>query len=191
MSRLLIVGAGGHGRSLAEAVLAGGIYEIAGFIDDSAQKSQLILGYPVLGNTSNLITYRSHASLAIVALGNNILRETLSNTLLSLGFKLITVIHPRAIVASSAVIGDGSAIMAGAIIGTEARLGCGVIVNCGAVVDHDAQVHDYGHLGVNACMSGGSVLGRQAWLQAGSSLGFGVQIAGGFVLQAGEGLSNE
>lgn len=190
MSRLLIVGAGGHGRSLAEAVLADDRYEIAGFIDDFAQQSQQVLGCPVLGDTSNLSSYRSHASLAIVAIGNNHLREQISNNLLSIGFKLITVIHPRAIVSSSAVIGDGCAIMAGAIIGTEARLGRGVIVNCGAVVDHDAQIQDYGHLGINASMSGGSSLGRRAWLKAGASLGCGIRVADEFILQVGEGLSD-
>ena len=79
--------------------------------------------------------------------------------------------------------------MAGAIVGTEARLGSGVIVNCGAVVDHHAQVHDYGHLGVNACMAGGAVLGRSAWMQAGSALGYGVKVADGDVLQPGVAMS--
>jgi len=75
--------------------------------------------------------------------------------------------------------------MAGAIVGTEARLGCGVIVNCGAVVDHHAQVHDYGHLGVNACMAGVTVLGRGAWMQAGSALGHAVKVADGTVVPPG------
>ncbi len=151
----------GHGRSVAEAVL---------------------------GTTGDVRAYRTHADAAIVAIGNNALREALSNKLLAAGFELVTVVHPRAIVSPSAVIGPGSAIMAGAIVGTDARLGCGVIVNCGAVVDHDAQVHDYGHLGVNACVSGGSVLGRSAWMQAGSALGYGVKVADGVVLPPGAAL---
>lgn len=76
--------------------------------------------------------------------------------------------------------------MAGAIVGTEAVLGQGVIVNCGAVVDHHAQVHDFGHLGVNACMAGGSVLGALAWMQAGSAIGYGMQLAAGTVLKPGK-----
>jgi UDP-3-O-[3-hydroxymyristoyl] glucosamine N-acyltransferase len=61
-------------------------------------------------------------------------------------------------------------------------------VNCGAVVDHHAQVHEFGHLGVNACMAGGSVLGALAWMQAGSAIGYGVQLAAGTVLKPGEAL---
>jgi sugar O-acyltransferase (sialic acid O-acetyltransferase NeuD family) len=182
MRRLLIVGAGGHGRSVAEAVLAAGIYELAGFVDDAAPGLTQVGGYPVLGTADDVSAYRAQADAAIVAVGNNELREVLINKLVAAGFELATVVHPRAIVSPSAVVGPGSAIMAGAIVGTQARLGFGVIVNCGAVVDHDAQVHDYGHLGVNACMSGGSVLGRSAWMQAGVALGYGVKVADGVVL---------
>ncbi len=187
---LLIVGAGGHGRSVAEAVLAAGFYEVAGFVDDAAPALKQVGGYPLLGTTHDVNAYRTHADAAIVAIGNNALREALCNRLVAAGFELVTVVHPRASVSPSAVIGPGSAIMAGAIVGTEARLGCGVIVNCGAVVDHDAQVHDYGHLGVNACMSGGAVLGRSAWLQAGSALGYGVKVADGVVLPPGVALTS-
>jgi len=187
--RLLIIGAGGHGRSVAEAVIAAGIYEMAGFVDDAAPGLAQVWGYAVLGTTDDVSVYRTHADRAIVAVGNNTLRAVLSIKLLAAGFELTTVVHPRAIVSPRAVIGPGSAIMAGAIVGTEARLGCGVIVNCGAVVDHDAQVHDYGHLGVNACMAGGSVLGRNAWMQAGSALSYGVKVAEGVVLQPGMAVS--
>ena len=76
--------------------------------------------------------------------------------------------------------------MAGAIVGAEAQLGAGVIVNCGAVVDHDCRVDDFGHLGVNAAMSGGSVLGRGAWMQAGCVLGYGAMVDAWRVLGSGE-----
>ena len=190
LRRLLIVGAGGHGRSVAEAVLASGTFEVAGFLDDAAPASTLVSGYLVLGTTDDVSAYRTQADVAIVAIGNSALREALSNRLMAAGYELATVMHPRAIVSPSAVVGQGSAIMAGAIVGTEARLGCGVIVNCGAVVDHDAQVQDYSHLGVNACISGGSALGRSAWMQAGSALGYGVKVADGVVLPPGSALTS-
>ncbi|MDP3651360.1 MAG: acetyltransferase [Rhodoferax sp.] len=187
--RLLIVGAGGHGRSVAEAVFAAGIYDVLGFVDDTALGIVQVGGYPVLGTTDDLSAHRTSADIAIVAVGNNALRETLCDKLLAAGFELATVVHPLAFVSPSAAVGLGSAILAGAIVGAGARLGSGVILNCGAVVDHDAQVHDYGHLGVNACMSGGSVLGRRAWMQAGSALGYGAKVDDGVVLQAGMAMS--
>ncbi len=179
--RLLIVGAGGHGRAVAEAAKAAGQYEIAGFADDAVPASARIFDIPVLGAICDIASMRAQADSAIVAIGNNAIREGLTDQLLQAGFALATVIHTRAIVSPSADIGPGSAIMAGAIVGTEAKLGRGVIVNCAAVVDHHAEVDDFGHLGVNACMAGGAKLGRAAWIQAGVALGYGATVPQGAI----------
>jgi len=186
-TKLLIIGAGGHGRSVAEAVLAASVFDIAGFVDDNAPISTEIFGLPILGQITDLPSLTDIASHVIVAIGHNPLRQQLSEQVLSLGFQLATVIDPKAIVSPSAIIGSGVAIMAGAIVGTEAKLGSGVIVNCGAVVDHHAKVEDFAHLGVNACMAGGSVLGSGAWMQADSSLGYGVTITANQVLLPNQG----
>ncbi|MFM0647589.1 NeuD/PglB/VioB family sugar acetyltransferase [Paraburkholderia bryophila] len=188
MKNLLIVGAGGHGRSLAEAVLLGGVFRLAGFADDAAPDLARVWDWPVFGKTATLENYRAHADAAIVAIGNNSLREKLLDRLAELGFELPVIAHPAAVVSLRAVIGPGSAIMAGAIIGTEAQLGRGVIVNCGAAVDHHCKVEDFGHLGVHAAMAGGSILGRAAWMQAGSALGYGVKVQDGAVLAPGTAL---
>lgn len=186
MKRLLIVGAGGHGRAVAEAVLAAGRYKLVGFVDDAAPGLQMVWDLPVLGATADLEIYRDCADAAIVAIGNNRRREALQQRLYAAGFELATVVHPQAMVSPRAVIGAGCAVMAGAIVGTGAQLGGGVIANCGAVVDHDCRVEDFGHLGVNAAMAGGSVLGRNAWMQAGSVLGYGAMVEAGRVLGPGE-----
>jgi sugar O-acyltransferase (sialic acid O-acetyltransferase NeuD family) len=185
--RLLIVGAGGHGRSVAEAVLMSDDFELVGFLDDGAFAcGGDVWGLPVLGPAAGFDGYLSVASHAVVAIGNNALRQRLCGQLKAAGFALASVIHPHAIVSPRAKLGEGVAVMAGAIVGTEAVLGQGVILNCGAVVDHHAQVQDFGHLGVNACMAGGSILGALAWMQAGSAVSYGVQLASGTVLKPGE-----
>lgn len=188
MKRLLIVGAGGHGRSVAEAVLAEGQYRLAGFVDDAAANQPplcQVWSLPVFGAIANLPTYRQHADAVVVAIGNNRLREELHLRFGAVGFEFARVVHPKAIVSPRAVIGAGTAIMAGAIVGTEARLGIGVIINCAAVVDHHCTVDDFGHLSVNAAMAGGSGLGRGAWMQAGAVLGYGVKVESGLVLGPG------
>ncbi len=185
-AKLLVVGAGGHGRSVAESALLGARFELVGFVDDSWQTLPDIWGYPLLGGMDSLASQHSLVDLAIVAIGNNALRRQLQESLIMLGFELATVVHPSALVSPSAVIGRGCAVMAGAIVGTEAQLGSGVIVNCGAIVDHHCIVEDFGHLGVKAAMAGGAVLGSFAWMQAGASLGYGVNIPPGSVLKPGE-----
>lgn len=186
MRRLLIVGAGGHGRAVAEAVLLGADWEIAGFVDDGWPGLQQVWGHPVLGDTAGLVACREQAPFVIVAIGNNGVREVLHRRVRAAGFELAAVIHPRAQVSPRAMLGAGCALMAGAVVGTEASLGEGVIVNCGAIVDHHCRVEDFGHLGTGACMAGGAVLGRGAWMQAGGALGYGVQVPAGEVLKPGE-----
>lgn len=188
MKRLLIVGAGGHGRSVAEAAVASGEFAVVGFLDDAYPKLTQVWSISVLGVLGDYARWCEEADCVMVSIGNNSLRQRLTAELRASGFQLATIIHPRSIVSPTALIGAGSAIMAGAIVGTEANLGEGVIVNCGAVLDHHCRVGDFGHLGVHAAMAGGSVLGTGAWMQAGSSLGYGVEVEAGRVLLPGEAL---
>ena len=184
--RVIVIGAGGHGRSVAEAVLLLGRDELVGFVDDGADANAKVWTYPILGRTDSLHTLREHADAVVVAIGNNGVREKLHVRVREAGFELLSVIHPTAFVSPTATLGAGCAVMAGAVVGTEAQLGEGVIVNCGATVDHHCRVDAFGHLGVNACMAGGSVLGHRAWMQAGSALGYGVQVEDDAVLAPGE-----
>jgi sugar O-acyltransferase (sialic acid O-acetyltransferase NeuD family) len=187
-NRLLIVGAGGHGRSVAEVALLTGVWELAGFIDDAAPSLQEVWGIPVLGTTVAFGQYFAMADQAVVAIGNNALRERLHGDLVAAGFQLPNLIHPRAVVSPRAKMGVGCTIMAGAIVGTEACLGDGVIVNSNAVIDHHCTVEDFGHLGVNGCMAGGSVLGHGAWMQAGSALWYGVRVPAERIIAPGVGV---
>jgi sugar O-acyltransferase (sialic acid O-acetyltransferase NeuD family) len=184
-TKLLVLGAGGHGRSVAESAELSGQFEVVGYLDDALPVGERVFGSNVLGPFASIADHCSVADHAIVAIGNNALREKLLQQLTQAGYAMVTVVHPRAFVPPSAVVGQGSAIMAGAIVGSEARLGVGCIVNCGAVVDHHATVEDFGHLGVNASMAGGSLLGRSAWMQAGAALGYGVTLPSGKVLPPG------
>lgn len=186
MKRLVVIGAGGHGRSVAEAAAASGEYTITGFLDDAHLELTQVWSIPVLGALGEYARWHEEADFVVVAIGNNRLRQRLTEELQAAGFVLATIIHPRAVVSPTASIGAGCTIMAGAIIGTEACVGEGVIVNAGAIVDHHAKVGDFGHLGVRAAMAGGSVLGHGAWMQAGAALGYGVTIPEHVVLQPGE-----
>jgi sugar O-acyltransferase (sialic acid O-acetyltransferase NeuD family) len=190
MKRLVIIGAGGHGRAVAEIVLATRQYQLAGFLDDASPRLGRLWDLPVFGPTSAIEECRTQADAVIVAIGNNRVRENAHVSLRRAGFEIATVIHPRAIVSARAMVGCGCTIMMGALVGTEAELGEGVILNTGAVVDHHCRVEDFGHVGTNASMAGGSVLGRGAWMQAGSALGYGVRIPAGGVLDPGQGLSS-
>ena len=186
MRHLIVIGAGGHARSIADIVLEQGECSLVGFVDDAYPDLKSVWGFPVLGKVDTAAGLRGMAEYAFVAIGNNKVRERLFQVLADAGFGMPNIIHPRAIVSPRAILGHGVAIMAGAVVGTEASLGDGTIMNAGAVVDHDARVENFGHLGVNAAMAGGSKLGRGAWMQAGSAIGYGVEVPAGRILAPGE-----
>ena len=136
MSRLIILGAGGHGRSVAEAVLAAGVCKLVGFLDDAYPEAEPVWGIPVLGKIADWMLFKEQTDYWFVAIGNNVVRATALCALEDAGQALATVMHPRAMVSPRATLGNGSTIMAGAVVGAEAILGLGAIVNSGVVVDH-------------------------------------------------------
>jgi sugar O-acyltransferase (sialic acid O-acetyltransferase NeuD family) len=174
---MLVVGAGGFGQSVADALLVDGRYRLAGFVDDRGAALGIVLGHAVLGGLADLATLRRQYGLLAVALGDNTRRREVFQLACDLDFALPAVVHPRAWISRHARIGEGAAIMAGAIVGTAATIGRGALVNAAAVVDHHACVEDFAHLGIGACMASGSRLGSGAWLQEGAVLRAGHQVA--------------
>jgi sugar O-acyltransferase (sialic acid O-acetyltransferase NeuD family) len=186
---LLVLGAGGHGKAVAEAALLGSDWDQVIFADDRWPALQSCFGCEVVSDVAGISTLSVGVSGAIAAVGNNDRREAWCESIEQAGIPLVTVIHPRAFVSGSATIDSGCAIMAGAIVGTAASLGRAAIVNAGVIVDHDATLADYAHIGVGVALAGGVHVGSRAWLQAGVSAGYGVMVEDGAVVAPGTALS--
>lgn len=199
--RWLILGAGGHGRSVCDAIAASGDH-VVGFLDDDLPAGTLVSGTPVLGvltlawDLNRFFEAAEEVSpdQVVVAIGNPALRQTWQQVLEQVAAPLGVVIHPRASVSVTAQLGPGSVVLAGAVANANASLHQGVLVNSGAVVDHDAICGAYSQLGVNAAMAGGSRLCPLACLAPGEVLNCGqtrfaaLELAPG-ASDAGEGLS--
>lgn len=185
---LLILGAGGHGKAVAEAALLSGKWQQILFVDDRWPQLTESSGISVVGNLSSLEHLSDEVDAGIAAVGDNKLREDWQTALVAARIPLACVVHPRAWVSPSADVGAGTAVMALAVVGTDARLGQGVIVNAGAIVDHDAEVGDFGHLGVGVSLAGGVRVASAAWLHAGCSAGYGVVIERAAVVAPGSAL---
>lgn len=186
---LLILGAGGHGKAVAEAALLSGDWQYVLFVDDRWPQLQVSFGFPVVADIAGLASVTGRAQAAIVAVGNNALREQWMDAVSAQGLPLATVIHPRACVSPSAQLDEGCAIMALAMVGVDARLGRGTIVNANATVDHDASLGDFAHLGVGVQIAGGVVVGARSWLQAGCCAGYRVVVREGEHIGPGTALS--
>lgn len=183
MIDLLVIGAGGYGRSVAEAAIASGKYAVKGFIDDRWPQLDPIWDIPILGRVVDLPSLGERFRVAVVAIGNNAARRIIVDHALTAGLELATIIHPSAIVSARATIGKAVTIMARAVVGTEARVDDGAIVNAGAIVDHHAHVHAFAQLCVGSLMAGGANLGAAALLQEGLALGASHVVPAGTVVR--------
>lgn len=183
MHDLMILGAGGHGRTLYELARLLGYHDIV-FLDDNA--SPIIeTNKLIIGKISELKLHVKNASNVAIGIGNNKVREQLYQQLISLGIDPVTLIHPLAFVSPSATIAHGSVVLAGAVVGANANLGVGTIVNSHSTVDHDSILSDFAHLGVGVHLAGGAVIGKSAFLQAGTVGGYNTVIDNDSVCPAG------
>jgi len=164
---MIVYGASGHGKVVADAALAGG-REIRGFIDDAADKQgATFFGFAVLGGLAWLHT--APPQEIAWGIGDNTVRQRLATATEALGHTSVTVIHPRAVVSPYARLGTGVVVMANACINPDACVEEGVIVNTGAIVEHDCLVHRFAHLSPNAALGGGVTVGARAHFGVGSS----------------------
>lgn len=168
--RLLILGAGGYGRTVAEASLMTQEWGAVHFLDDSYAGGEAV---NIVGNLDHIEALAANYDGVLCAIGNNKIRALALKRLMSIGVSPATVIHPRAYVSPSATIGAGTTVMAGAVVGPNARIGQGCILNANATADHDSVMHDYAHLGVGVAIAGSAVLEEGAWLQVGRNAGYG------------------
>lgn len=183
--RILLLGAGGHGKAIADLVLAGGAFDIAGFVD-AAPKARHVLGLPVLGDESQLAALAGQGvTLAHAAVGDNAQRLAAAGRLRAAGFTLPSLIHPAALSGHGVRVGEGAAILARAVIGPEAEIGPLVLINTGAIVEHDCVVGEAAHIGPGAVLAGGVSVGAGALLGAGAVVRPGITIGAGAVIGAG------
>jgi UDP-perosamine 4-acetyltransferase len=164
---LVIVGAGGHARVLAEIVYLSKQFQLVGFTDpDLKLKGMKIFNAPVLGPDEILPNLRSqgvkNAIIGVGSSGNNHPRSLLFEEIIRIGFDPACLIHPTAVLSSTVEIGRGVAVMARAVVNLNARLGDNVIINTGAIVEHDCVLGDHVHVASGACLAGGVRVGPKS-----------------------------
>jgi acetyltransferase EpsM len=186
LRKLLIWGASGHARVVAEIIRLNGQYELAGFIDDTASARDRFLNLTVYQDLETLRAVRGEGEAnLIVAIGDCRARIRLATKAAAQGFTLISAIHPRAVVSAEASIGGGTVVAAGAIVNPGCSIGANVIVNTGATVDHDCRIADGVHLSPGVHLGGWVSVGAETWLGIGAVVKDRVAIGAGTVVGAG------
>ena len=164
MNRLIIIGAGGHGKVIADNALKNGYTDIC-FVDDNA--SGLCMGFPIVGTCAELEHLHDRKTDFVIAVGNNEIRKRIAET-----YKVnwITLIHPSAQIGVNVSLGKGTVVMAGSVVNGCAVIGNHCIINTCAVVEHDNVIKDYVHISPGAKLGGTVQIGEQTHIGIGATV---------------------
>lgn len=182
--RIAIIGAGGHGKIVADAVRARGEDILAGFLDDAPDAvGRVVAGVTVLGAVE---TWSRHGVDGLVpAIGDNRTRRTVVSRMIAEGARLVSIAHPDAVISPDARIGDGATVMAGVVVNIDAEIGENVIINTGAVIEHDCIVGPHVHIAPGSCLAGNVRVGEGAFLGLGCRIIPGVRVGAWATVGAG------
>lgn len=182
MKKVIIIGASGHGKVVADIVQKCGD-KIIGFLDDNTNIGDTFIGYPILGDVDCFRKYM-HDSEFVIAIGDAFVREEIS---LKMRYtKMYTAIHPEAVISGIEVsIGPGTVVMANAVINSGSRIGKQCIINTGAIIEHDNIVEDFAHISVGAKLAGTVYIGKYTWIGIGAVVSNNISICEKCVVRAG------
>ena len=181
--KLIIIGASGHGKVVADIVLKLQKYEEIVFLDDNENVKEC-MGFPVVGKSSDAGYYINEADF-FVAIGNAKIRKKVTEQLETLGAVIPTFVHPSAVIGGQVKIGEGTVVMAGTVVNPDCMIGKGCIVNTCASVDHDCKLGDYVHVSVGAHVCGTVEIGENTWIGAGATVKNNVTICSDCMIGAG------
>jgi len=180
MSRSLIIhGAGGHGLVVAESAALSG-FSVVGFVDDAITQG-FLSGHPIL----NMNLVGASGADIIVAIGDSAARQRVQRHHVNEGRTIVNVVHPKASVSPSAVIGKGVFVGPNAVINAEANIADGVIVNSRAIVEHHCSVGAFSHIAPGATLGGAATVGDLSLVGLGASVLPGVHVGSRSTVGAG------
>lgn len=179
--KLLIAGASGHGKVIAELARLLPDYNEIAFLDDA---DELIAEGKVLGNISYAVSHKQEYD-AIVAIGNADIRKKIQEYYEKNGVNIATLIHPFSAVAQDVILGKGTVVMAGTVIQPGTRVGKGVIINTASSIDHDNEIGNYSHISIGSHLAGGVKIGTGTWIGAGATVSNNISICQNVMVGAG------
>lgn len=178
-NRVVIIGAGGHGKVIADNAVKNGYSDIC-FVDDYA--TGYCMDFPIIGMISDIPTLDDGKTDFIIGIGNSAARKCIAERY---PVNWVVLIHPSAHIGLNVSIGKGSVVMAGAVINTSATIGDHCIINTGAIVEHDNQLGDYVHISPGVALGGTVQVGTLTHVGIGAMVRNNIQICESSTIGAG------
>jgi sugar O-acyltransferase (sialic acid O-acetyltransferase NeuD family) len=189
MKPLLLIGCGGHARSLIDLIESTCQWHIHGLVGFPEQVGSSVLGYPVIGINADLYSLREACPAAVLAIGqlpDPAPRQRLAAQLEQLGFHCPVLISSQAVVSRHAQLGPGTTVGHGAIVNAAAVVGAHCILNSGALIEHDVQIGDHCHISTGALVNGDVRVGSGSFIGSGAMIREGLELPDQTVIGAGK-----
>jgi sugar O-acyltransferase (sialic acid O-acetyltransferase NeuD family) len=158
MKNIILIGGGGHCKSVIDVIEQEGRFEIIGIVDKPELLGSNVLEYSVIGNDSDLNSLAKKYHYALITAGqikSPLLRIKLFNLAVKAGFTLPNIISSSAYVSRHSSIGNGVVVMHNAIINASVTIGDNCIINSKALIEHDCTISKHCHISTNATINGG------------------------------------
>ncbi|WP_027359252.1 acetyltransferase [Desulforegula conservatrix] len=185
---LILVGGGGHCRSVIDAIEEADIFRIEGIVDVKENVGKDVLGYPVIGTDGDLEKLVRRYTFFLVTLGQiktYAPRLRIYEMLKNMGAIMASIVSPTAYVSKHAHIGPGTVVLHGATVNAGAEIGENCIINSHALIEHDAVIGSHCHISTGAIINGGARVGDRTFIGSGSVLRQEIKVGNGCVVQTG------
>lgn len=184
MDKLIIIGAGGHGRVAADCARSMKAFSSIQFLDESFPDRTANLDWPIMGKSAEWSKY-SEEAVFFVAIGDNETRMKLIAMLKANNVKIANLVHPTATLSETIEMGAGNCVFAHAVINAAAKIADGCIINTSATIDHDCKLNDGVHISPGANLAGQVEIEKLTWIGIGANVIQGVSITHEVFIGAG------
>lgn len=189
MTKIIIIGRGGHALSCLDVIRSSKNFEVIGFVDTHGSANENWNGLPYLGTDEELPALLKKCSSIFLGIGqiqNSSLRRKLVTTLKKLGANFPVIASPHAYISPDSNIAEGSIIMHGAHIGPGVDIGAFNIINTKALIEHESSTGEFVHISTAAVVNGNVSVGSDSFIGSNSVLCHGIKVPANSFVQAGQ-----
>ncbi|MBM4398813.1 MAG: acetyltransferase [Candidatus Cloacimonetes bacterium] len=171
---VIVIGAGGHAKILIDILMLSSEYYLEAVIGREDETAETILGHQILKGDTYLEEYLAkginHAAIGIGAYTDNHRRKEIFDRIKGIGFFIVNLIHPSAIISDSVIMGDGAVIFAGVVANPDVIIGSNVIIATGSTIDHETIIEDHVLVSAGVTVGAGDLIGEGSLLALGSNI---------------------
>tara|TARA_Y100001968_G_scaffold263909_1_gene252633 strand:- start:4387 stop:4998 length:612 start_codon:yes stop_codon:yes gene_type:complete len=189
MKSLILIGAGGHAKSLIDIIEGNNDWEVYGLVGKESEIGGEIFGYPIIGSDKDLPKIQEKCKNAIISIGKigkSNKRLSIEELIIKMNFNFPSIQSKYSIVSSNSSIGNGTTIGHGAIINAGSSIGNHCIINTNALIEHDCIIHNHVHISTGVIINGNCEIGLGSFIGSGSIIRDGVKIPSNTVISAGK-----